>query len=543
MHEPEVLLSIQVSGQELMNGVLRFGQLQIPIPPDFAQNPAGFIANFWKLDAINIDVIHKVGENYYSVNYPSHGLFRANPNLMQYHTVVLPSGGKTISSGAQASNADSLPQLIRSIWRADMFYFNAERMTVGESQAAHEVRLQPNAANLPNVLHVLSGERGDLFQKLVRHLREIFQTVGNLSVRTKPVSGSVLEVLVWPTEAMERAELSFPLNLSGTGVSQVIALLAAIMTADNTIIIIDEINSFLHPAAVKSLLRIIQTEYKNHQYIISTHAPEVISFSNAKTLHIVKRAGYQSIIESLNVDQVGKFREVAEHLGVSMADVFAAERVIWVEGPTEELCFPYIYQKMVGPLPRGTVITSVAATGDFNTLKRDPAIVYEVYSRLSAAAATLVVSVIFSFDTEKLTEADRLDMQKKSGGLLHFLPRRHLECYLISPAAIAAFVISRCPELSGIVTEASAEHAIRAAANEQSLKIKEWIGDIDNSQWLERVDAAKLIVIVCGNLSNQKVPFSKKSDSLFLLSYIVENEIERLEPLRDYVASLVSAVI
>ena len=133
---------------------------------------------------------------------------------------------------------------------------------------------------------------------------------------------------VWPTEARERVELSFPLISSGTGVSQVIALLTAILTVDKAVIIIDEINSFLHPAAVKAMLRILQTQFMQHQYIISTHAPEVIGFSNPKTIHLVKRTGYESSIERLDLAKVGNFREVAEHLGVSMADVFAAERII-----------------------------------------------------------------------------------------------------------------------------------------------------------------------------------------------------------------------
>ena len=137
----------------------------------------------------------------------------------------------------------------------DMFYFMAERLTIGEAGTGHAVRLAPNAANLPNVLHTLSNERGDVFKKLLAHMREIFPTVGSLSVRSRPDNNN-FEIRVWPTEAMERVELSFPLNSSGTGVAQTIAILTAIMTIENAVIIIDEINSFLHPAAVKALLRI-----------------------------------------------------------------------------------------------------------------------------------------------------------------------------------------------------------------------------------------------------------------------------------------------
>ena len=230
----------------------------------------------------------------------------------------------------------------------------------------------------------------------------------------------------------------------------------------------------------------------------------MIGFSNPKTIHLVKRAGYKSSIERLDLTEVGKFREVAEHLGVSMADVFAAERIIWVEGPTEELCFPYLYQRLIGPLPPGTIVTSVASTGDFNTRKRDPAIVYEVYNRLSTATATLVVSVAFSFDSEKLTDPEKADMQCKAKGLLHFLPRRHLECYLVDPVAIAALIVSKDPASAETVTPGAVEHALQAAAAEHPLHVPEWNSDITDTNWLARVDAANLIARVCGTLSQQR---------------------------------------
>jgi predicted ATP-dependent endonuclease of OLD family len=97
------------------------------------------------------------------------------------------------------------------------------------------------------------------------------------------------------------------------------------------VIVIDEINSFLHPAATKSLLRIAQTRYNKHQYIISTHSPDVIGESNAATVHLVRRAGYESSIERVDLSKVDHFRDLADQLGISMTDVFGAERIVWVE--------------------------------------------------------------------------------------------------------------------------------------------------------------------------------------------------------------------
>ncbi len=538
--KPMVTFTIESSGAEIRDWILQSGSRQcFPIEVRQQQDAEAFMRRFFERPSLLISVSRQAGASF-SAPYPSHQLFQYQTGTLQANALVIPQNGELTIQRDGGSN-DSLPSLLFEAWQRNMFHFSAERMTIGESVSGYAERLQPNAGNLPNVLHTLSNERGDVFRRLVDHLREVFPTVGNLSVRTRPGNNN-LEVRVWPTAAMERVELSFPLNSSGTGVAQIIAILTAIMTIEDAVIIVDEINSFLHPAAVKALLRILQTQYAQHQYIISTHAPDVISFGNPRTIHLVKRAGYDSSVERLDLTVVGQLRDVAEHLGVSMADVFAAERVIWVEGATEELCFPYLYRKLSGSLPRGTIFTSVASTGDFHTNKRDPALVYEIYSRLSAAAATLVVSTAFSFDTEKLTNSEKAEMQKDARGVLRFLPRRHLECYLIDPTAIAAFIISKDPTSTQTVTPAAVELALRAAAAERPFHVPEWKDDITDVDWLTRVDAAKIIASICGTLSEHRAPFVKKDDSLFLLRHILEHDPAQLGALHDYVTSLVAAV-
>jgi hypothetical protein len=276
LREPEVLLTLEASGAEIRDWVLRSGAPQSF--PSANRGAVDFMDEFFSRPSLRISIGRKPNSTF-SGPYPSHRLFDYAPGEQQACAVATPNNGELTIQPVNNSG-DSLPGLFWTAWQREMFYFAAERMTIGEAPSGHADRLRPNASNLPNVLHTLSSERGDVFRQLVHHLQEIFSTVGNLSVRTAP-SGP-LEVRVWPTEAMERVELSFPLNSSGTGVAQIIALLTAIMTIDKAVFVIDEINSFLHPAAVKALLRILQTQYTQHQYIISTHAPDVIGFGNRR---------------------------------------------------------------------------------------------------------------------------------------------------------------------------------------------------------------------------------------------------------------------
>ena len=92
------------------------------------------------------------------------------------------------------------------------------------------------------------------------------------------------------------------------------------------------------------------------------------------------------------------------------------------------------------------------ATGDFLAKRRDKELVYKIYQRLSQTAVPLLVSVAFSFDSEKLTEKEKNQMISDSNGAMNFLPRRHLECYLINSSAIANFINARDSSAQAAVT-------------------------------------------------------------------------------------------
>ena len=538
---PEVFAQFEVAGSELSDAILRVGSAHIPMPPGTVQ-ARPYLEGFFAHAGISIDVKLVAGQALAAKGYPSHGLFALTPNSQPVAGHARGNNGQLdLNDALITADSDQLPNLVHDIWHRDVFYFQAERFGLGEFSPDTAVELFPDARNLPIVLNMLQSDRADAFDKLVEHLTTIFPTVGHLSVSISP-STKHLEILVWPTRSRNQRDLSFPLLKSGTGVAQVIALLAAIMLKKQAIFVIDEINSFLHPAAVKALLRILQTDYAHHQYIISTHAPEVIGFSNPSTIHLVARDGYESHVTQLDVASVRAFRAISDNLGLSMADVFAADEVVWVEGPTEELCFPYLHEQRIGPLPRGLVFSSVVATGDFNR-NRNRKLVYEVYQKISTVTRAMQVRVVFSFDKEKLKDAEIEQMVREAKGRLFFLPRRQLECYLLDETAIAEFIVERDPQSAGRVTPETVEQSIGTIAADPKFKITGWKNDIRSDAWLANVDAAKLIDAVCQAQSNLRATFNKKEDSLLLLKSILKREPARLRSLAEYVKTLVDAVV
>lgn len=529
----------EVSGEELKTATLESGrQMIIPGPYDVVEGAVPYAASFLARSDIRVRI--KRGANTsFSASYPSHGQFHYQTGDPKMGAVLYSVDG-TLELEQHNSGQDTIPPALEQIWQTQMFYFSAERLSFGRTDIAYVNRLDPTASNLAAVLNTIAGDRGDIFRRLVAHLRELFPSVGNLSTRVAPDAQNMVEVRVWPTENQERPELSFPLTHSGTGVAQVIAILTAVLTIDKACIIIDEINSFLHPSAIKALLRILQTDYAQHQYIISTHAPEVISFSNPSSIHLVKRSGYNSTVEPLDAGDLGSLRLVAAHLGVSMADVFAAERIIWVEGETEELIFPFLFRQTMGPVPRGTVFATVAATGDFGAKRRDRRMVYEAYARLSEAVATMPISVIFGFDTETLTAAEKADMTRDSGGRLRFLPRRHLECYFVDPIALAQRM--RDKDATTIIDPAAVSAKLLELAASPRFRTGTIAPDLTSEQWLAEVDAAKLLSALFSASSDARIEYEKTTDGIEIVKLMLARDPSTLTSLTEYVASLVAQV-
>jgi len=86
--------------------------------------------------------------------------------------------------------------------------------------------------------------------------------------------------------------------------------------------------------------------------------------------------------------------------------LFGADNILWVEGSTEEECFPKIIQAMSVETPVGLAIIAVRATGDFEGRRAPAVAIWEIYDRLSKAGTLMPVTLAIILDMEGRTEAD-----------------------------------------------------------------------------------------------------------------------------------------
>jgi predicted ATPase len=402
--------------------------------------------------------------------------------------------------------------------KSRFYMFRAERLNIHRCPMGVATELAPDASNLPQVLDNLQSNPAR-YRRYVEYARRIFPHIHD--IRLVSIGISEKEIRAWmASPETERTDLSFPLNNCGTGVGQVLAMLYVVLDSSTSkILLIDEPNSFLHPGAVRELVRILR-ENPRHQYIISTHFPAVVEVAQPTNLHVLSWVDGETKIVSADVRAVEAQRLVLKEVGASFADVFGAERILWVEGKTEEVCFPILLAHF-GLLAARTVIIGVINTGDFE--RRDIDRVVAIYQRLSSGAL-MPEHVSFLFDREERSTQFRVDLQKLCKGRLHFTEARMFENYILCAPAI-------CAVLQHALVDAELDNS-HVGLPAIEAKLRELVVGEPND-----VDAARILRQLFAHFSENRLPYEKVKHGTALLKAILNSNPVQLQSLVDRIAT------
>jgi predicted ATPase len=435
-------------------------------------------------------------------------------------------------------NGTPLGQIIGGAFAGRIYTFRAERLNVGECAVGGNKVLAPNASNLAEVLNVLISSNRKRYERFLGHVRTVFPHITDITAPI--VGGNISMVKVWsiPSES-EREDLAVPLSESGTGVGQVLAILYVVVTADAPkVIIIDEPQSFLHPGAVRKLLEILR-QYPQHQYVITTHAPTAIAATGADSLIRVRRDGHESVADSISARNESDLRLFLADVGASLSDVFGADNVLWVEGKTEELCFPMIIRKLNQTPLLGLQILAVQNTGDLEGKLASR--VFDVYNRLTSANTLLPPAIAFILDQEGKSTNERTEIDKKSKGQVCWLQRRMYENYLLHPLSIAHILNEDDTERKAEVTSADVEAWFsNHATDKKYFDLHTLPLTYPGADWEKTVHAAKLLADLFGELTDQRVTYQKVRHGLRLTELLIASPTPAILELSAFLKSVLA---
>jgi len=237
---------------------------------------------------------------------------------------------------------------------------------------------------------------------------------------------------------------------------------------------------------------------------------------------VIRQADGEARFETIDIREANNQHAYLNSVGARLADVFGYDRVLWVEGQTEELCLPLVIKELTDRPLLGTAIIRVQQTGDFN--RKDAKTVVAIYERLSHLEGGLVPPAVgFVFDGEVHSTTQQADLIRQSRGRVHFIPRRTFENYLLNAAGIAAV----CNSIKGF--------SVRKLSTKT---IQKWLSDHRHDPryykplkvptrtaktWINTVNGALLLENLFRDLSSGLVLFEKTSHSPMLTEWILKN--------------------
>ncbi|MBS9383474.1 MAG: AAA family ATPase [Dolichospermum sp. BR01] len=479
----------------------------------------------------------------FGIYYPSTTSSGSHANETTYYSINVK---QTVSDelklyGIQSAKpSDVITGKLLRVFQSRIYRFYAERLNISKCAFGNKSILEPNASNLAEVLSGLQSRNSTAFDRYNKYINQIFPHIKRIAI--EPREHNQLEIMVWNIEPeTEREDLAVSLSSCGTGIGQVLAILYVVMNSpEPRTIIIDEPQSFLHPGAAKKLIEILK-QFPQHQYFIATHSPTIINAANPSKIIMLKYEDCETKVSVINAKEAREQRSLLAEVGVSLSDVFGADNILWVEGPTEQICFPLILEKVARKSLLGTTILGVKDIGRLVDNKNASlaSLIFDIYDKLSGGSSLFPPAIGFLFDRENRSNNDEKELQKRSKKPMKLLPRRMYENYLLHPEAITA-VINECDEnreeklAIEEVKEWIDKNKYEASYFPKTVKIEE----ISDNDWFCKVDGAKLLKELFAHFCETRLPFSKTTHSVKLTEWLIDNQPEQLLEIAELLVNI-----
>lgn len=340
----------------------------------------------------------------------------------------------------------ALVELVNLAKRAlgQILYLAPRRIDQGLRDLSRSKKLQPDARNLTDVvLHLYLNHRYDIFAEVETMMQSAFAGLRGLAVPTAEQPGGKLQGE--PQVYFEGRADPIPLKHCGTGLEQMLALAIGVLTAkEPRLVLIDEPQAYLHPHAERSMLKLFE-DHPEHQFIVATHSHTLL---RAQPLARARLLSLKD--DGTRVAHIHDAQQVLGELGVNAADLWLVDRLLWVEGPTEERVFDLVAASRMTDAERSTMgIRRMPEASRFAGSNREAQAAYDFCNEVAKAIAPLAVDMLFVFDADEKSADFREQIQKASHDRVEFLSVRELENLFLRPELLQRGLAARC-ELADI---------------------------------------------------------------------------------------------
>lgn len=256
------------------------------------------------------------------------------------------------------------------------------------------------------------------------------------------------------------------------------------------------------------------------------------------TVHLTRWDGKGCTISQLDLRQVSDLRRALMEVGARLSDLFGADAVLWVEGPTEQECFPKLLRAFGIVIPIGTSIIALRSTGEVDSSRPSARAMWDVYRRISTANTLIPPAIGISLDREARSQTEMDDLTRESSGMIRFLPRRTYESYLLDVDAITAVLNETLTFVAAPISVTDVAAWIDQHGSEPRYFSGVASAPLTDPRWSAVVNAPKLLIDMFTELSGAREEYRKVVHSIALTEWLLEHRREALEEVAVFLKSI-----
>src|SRR5436190_5089811 len=222
-------------------------------------------------------------------------------------------------------------------WLHDFFQNVYHSVPIRRPDSVRDIKSTPHidtdGRNLADVLNYLRNNEESVFQRIESGLSRLVDGIKTLSTPTVGATTTtrINEVLLGDRNA------SFDLKQMSSGTAQLLVLLTQLHTrTQNSLVLLEEIESMLHPHAQAEFFRILRLLSSGLTILVSTHSAVIASEVRIDSLFLLKKSEGESTVQPYE-ERVAD--EIIEEMGLRPSYNFEANTIVFVEGVFDRAVF------------------------------------------------------------------------------------------------------------------------------------------------------------------------------------------------------------
>jgi putative ATP-dependent endonuclease of the OLD family len=259
----------------------------------------------------------------------------------------------------------------------------------------------------------------------------------------------------------------FLVQANGSGIREALRLILDFEFERPDILLLEEPEVHLHPALEIAMMQYLRKISERCQIFLTTHSTNFLDIADLRNVYLIKKNG-TTHAQLLNVEEAEE--AIPQELGIRLSSLFMYDRLVFVEGPSDEQVLRAFASTLGLNLSRtGVGFVTTGGARNFTHYANAATLAFLSKRRVK-------LHFVLDRDEKDMPEIEKLKHQLGDLGDLRVLARRELENYLLAPDAIAKYMAARLgqdvsPEEVGSKINEAADELLSTVAERRVLSL------------------------------------------------------------------------